>query len=180
VLTEEERKIRRGLTTAKYRVKNIEKIRITTREHWLGNKELILERNRARYIEQRDIHLDRGKVYREQNKDLVLANQKKYAATEKGKAAQTIAKQMRRARVWKADNTLTSFDRFCISEAIELRKLRKELTGINWHIDHIIPVSKGGKTTFDNIQVVPAKWNQSKSNLHNDLYFTKHEVAING
>ena len=33
---------------------------------------------------------------------------------------------------------------------------------------------------FDNIQVVPAKWNQSKSNLHNDLYFTKHEVAING
>ena len=79
-----------------------------------------------------------------------------------------------------ADNTLTELDRFCISEAIELRKLRKELTGVDWRIDHIKPVSKGGMTTYDNIQVVPAKWNQSKSNLHNNLYFTKQEVVLNG
>ena len=150
-----------------------------------------------------------SKKYRGNNPEKVLATKHKYYASEAGKAckireevayklsggraasekrraerplseARSNAKTLHSLRTRESKQELTPFDRFCISEAIGLRKLRKELTGIDWHIDHIKPVSKGGMTTFDNIQVVPAKWNQSKSNLHNDLYFTKHEVAING
>jgi 5-methylcytosine-specific restriction endonuclease McrA len=32
----------------------------------------------------------------------------------------------------------------------------------NWEVDHIIPMSQGGSTTADNLQIVPKKWNQSK------------------
>ena len=39
-------------------------------------------------------------------------------------------------------------------------------TGIKFNVDHTVPISKGGTHTPDNLQVVPAFWNMSKSNLH--------------
>lgn len=35
----------------------------------------------------------------------------------------------------------------------------------SWQIDHIIPISKGGKTTLENIKPVSKKANKSKSDL---------------
>lgn len=172
-------KIRRSLSQAKYRAKNIDKLRIDSHKYWLDNKDLILEKQKVKYAEHKDMYSNRNKVYRDQNKDQILANQKKYASTEKGKVVQRIAKQMRRARVWKADKVLTPFDKFCFLEAIELCKHREVLTKIKWHIDHIVPISKGGSSGYNNIQVVPAKWNQSKSNRNTNLYFTKQEVVLN-
>ena len=150
-----------------------------------------------------------AKKYRENNPEKVLATKRKYYASDAGKAckireeiayklsggrsgnekrrserplseARSNAKTLHSLRTRESKQELAPFDRFCISEAIGLRKLRYNLTGIPWHIDHIIPVSKGGVTAYNNIQVVPAKWNQAKSNLHNNLYFTKHEEVLNG
>ena len=36
--------------------------------------------------------------------------------------------------------------------------------GVGLHIDHIVPVSKGGKTVPSNLQVLCSKCNGSKSN----------------
>lgn len=150
-----------------------------------------------------------AKKYRMNNPKNVLNTKRKYYASEAGKAcklreeaayklsggraasdkkrserpmseARKIAKTMHSLRTRESKKDLSLFDKFCISEAIKLRKLRKDLTNINWHIDHITPVSKGGITKYNNIQVVPAKWNQSKSNLHNELYFTQQKVVTNG
>lgn len=60
------------------------------------------------------------------------------------------------------DKYRKAYDLFVLQEARQLTRQRNELTGVKWHIDHIIPISKGGTHEHTNIQVVPAKWNHSK------------------
>jgi hypothetical protein len=72
-----------------------------------------------------------------------------------------------------ADKHLSELDIFVMSEAIVLAKLRKKLLGTKWHVDHIIPISKGGNNKYDNIQVVPALWNRQKSNKHQEHFFKR-------
>lgn len=76
-------------------------------------------------------------------------------------------RSMRRALYRNASD----FDRFALIEAMKLARLRKKLSGFSWHVDHIVPVSKGGDGSFSNIQVVPAKWNRRKSNKHTKTFF---------
>ena len=72
-----------------------------------------------------------------------------------------------------AEGNLSELDVFVLKEAILLAKLREKMLGTKWHVDHIIPVSKGGASSYDNIQVVPALWNRRKSNKHTGLFFAR-------
>lgn len=53
-------------------------------------------------------------------------------------------------------------------EAHDLRKLRNEITGIEWHVDHVIPL-KGrevcGLHIWSNLAVIPKILNLRKSNI---------------
>ena len=66
---------------------------------------------------------------------------------------------------------MTDFDRFVYKEAYRLRILREKIFNFSWHIDHTIPISKGGTNAYDNIEVVPAIWNMDKSNKHSNRFW---------
>ena len=56
---------------------------------------------------------------------------------------------------------------FLFEEIYHLAKIRREVTGLEWHVDHIIPL-KGrlvcGLHTPDNLQVILGNLNRKKSN----------------
>ncbi|HKY46161.1 MAG TPA: HNH endonuclease [Pyrinomonadaceae bacterium] len=54
------------------------------------------------------------------------------------------------------------FDRFVLAEAEEACKRRAALTGYAWQVDHMIPLSRGGKHAWYNIQAIPQRLNSWK------------------
>lgn len=64
------------------------------------------------------------------------------------------------------EKELNPFEFWVLQEAVSLARLRESMVGGRWHVDHIVPVSKGGDSRPDNLQVVPAIWNRRKSNVH--------------
>ena len=76
-----------------------------------------------------------------------------------------------RAKRRHLEKSLNQHDFWIYEEAVLLSRLREKLLGGQWHVDHIIPVSKGGASTPDNLQVVPAYWNRKKSNKHTERFF---------
>lgn len=52
-------------------------------------------------------------------------------------------------------------------EAHDLRLRRNKITGINWHVDHIIPLNGklvSGLHVWNNLRVIPARLNMEKGN----------------
>lgn len=64
----------------------------------------------------------------------------------------------------------SELDDFVMIEAARLCRLREKLSGVKWHTDHIIPIQGkevSGFHVWNNVQVITAKQNQSKSNFFN-------------
>lgn len=59
------------------------------------------------------------------------------------------------------------FDKFVYDECVDLCKARKKSTGIDWHVDHMIPLHgmiASGLHCALNFQVIPAYVNLAKNN----------------
>jgi hypothetical protein len=119
------------------------------RDHYAANAEKISAKHRA---------------YVSCNKDKILAGKKAYRDANPEKVAYEAA--LRRSTVQrKTPSWLTMDDLWIIKEVYALAKLRTEMTGFKWHVDHIIPLR--GKTVSGlhvptNLQVIPAKVNLKK------------------
>lgn len=90
----------------------------------------------------------------------------RYRATspERARANCKACQHSRRDRNVSWEKELTTL---VVKEASLLCELRKEYTGITWHIDHIIPLKGNvvsGLHVWNNIQVIPAIDNLRKSN----------------
>lgn len=77
------------------------------------------------------------------------------------------AAYQRRRVAAKLNATPSWANEFFISEAYHIAKVRSKATGIKWHVDHIVPLRSKlvcGLHVEHNLQVIPAKLNESKGN----------------
>ena len=61
------------------------------------------------------------------------------------------------------------YESFFVEEAYRLAKLRTKMTGVEWQVDHIVPLTSdlvSGLHVIDNLQVITKTANLSKKNYH--------------
>lgn len=110
----------------------------------------------------------RRKMYRQDKYDKVRSYEASYRQKESAQIKRTAYESTRRATKLSATPIWYSeLDDFILQEMSELCKLREAATGIQYHIDHIIPLTNSqvcGLHWHANLQILPAQENLSKSN----------------
>lgn len=162
-----------------YYLENKEAILISQKTYYQKNKDLIAEKTKI-YASRQEV-IDRKRKYQKEymeiNKDKILESKrrlyhkhrakeaerkKRYHQTEKGKMARKNSKHKRRAI--EKNGSVTS------NQILQLQKNYKtcywcgeSLSGKKVHIDHYVPLSKGGLHTISNLVISCEKCNLSKS-----------------
>ena len=140
-------------------------------------EELAVPRNEKQKESRRRYETSaKGKAARKRH-DAVYAASGRREIAEAKRAEQPVSDARKQVRLRyqlmrrSGEQALSPFDAWVLREAVALARLRKQVCGGEWHVDHIVPVSKGGLCTHDNLQVVPGFWNRTKSNKHTKRFF---------
>lgn len=98
-----------------------------------------------------------------QNREKANINNRKYSRSEKGRISKKYIKEARRANETNAKVNLTdNAKKYIRFLHYQVKKLREY--GFDVHLDHIIPVSKGGLHIPENLRIIPAEDNVRKGN----------------
>ena len=84
----------------------------------------------------------------------------------KNKAKVNAASKAREAGLLKDYKALPENSKAVVRGIYEASQRVSECLGVPFHVDHIVPISKGGTHSPENLQIVPAKWNLQKGNRH--------------
>lgn len=117
----------------------------------------------------------KAKEYYDKKKGSEGFRQKQYNHTKAYREANPgwMASQCAKRRSIKKNATPAWQNEFFVQEAYELANMRTKSTGIEWHVDHIVPLQHKdacGLHTEDNLQVIPAVLNYRKMNYTMDQH----------
>jgi len=140
--------------------------------HYDNNKDLVKNRQKKWREENREKEAERHRSYYLLNKDKKRERDRAYSITKKDKI--TAKHSRRRASIKDAvdpnSNSSVIESRYAASHYL------RDVTGIDWHVDHTEPISRGGKHHEDNLQVVPSSWNSGKCNTHSNRWFEDSDL----
>jgi hypothetical protein len=129
----------------------------------------------------KDCEYQQNLVWRKINKEKWAALLQRYYIKKNGPIIRNMNHTEETRKEWKRhkSNSRCSraklarrYDEFTIftyKEAHELRKMRNKLTGIEWHVDHIIPLKHSlvcGLHVWNNFAVIPKVENLRKGNYY--------------
>jgi hypothetical protein len=177
--TDPARKANKSAQDATYRAKTVSKRQTpearaaaaTNAKHWRERHPEAYRESKRRYYAS-----NKGKACKKRE-DTAFVVTGGRAIAEQKRASKPLTEPRKQARLRYqlarrvGETALSELDAFVLHEAVALARLRNKGCFGKWHVDHILPVSRGGTSAYDNLQVVPAFWNQSKSNRHNGKFF---------
>lgn len=127
-------------------------------------KECIAIERKQKYERNTEKYREANRVQRQRHKDRNLKYSREYRRSDKGRAKKAECQRLRDAGIRKQALSLTDEERQKIDSIyLEAKRIQNE-TGIVMHVDHIIPISKGGKHHPDNLQILSMVENISKGN----------------
>ena len=127
------------------------------------NREQRLEYAKQYYQENREQILEYDKQYRQENREYYKQYCKQWHQENREKVAAKSAKRraLKRESVPEAlADCPEEKDR--VNKIYKLRDLLTRATGVEYHVDHIWPLSKGGPHWSGNLQIITAEENLSK------------------
>jgi hypothetical protein len=108
------------------------------------------------------------RAYRQVNLEAMRERGRMWAKLNPARAneitAQRRAAKVRATPIWARDE----FEQLVMGEAYRLAVMRTDATGVDWHVDHSVPLRSDrvcGLHCAANLQVIPASVNRSKNNL---------------
>ena len=118
----------------------------------------------ARYEANKEKILDRTNNYYHENKDKYVEWNKDWSKNNRAQKRLTgaMSQAARKARLRKQSPELTTDEAQLVRDLYWLAKDLYAVSGQEYHVDHIIPIAKGGLHHPDNLQILPADINQSK------------------
>lgn len=147
----------------KYQIEHREHLKKYLKKWCANNVEYSKEYKKKYYIENighireyRKDNADRNKKRRTENKEWKRQYDKKYRKDNRDERNALAAKREAKKRNQTPD--LTEKEN---QQIINIYKKRRGL-GPDWHVDHILPLSKGGLHHPDNLQIVVKKFNLEK------------------
>lgn len=146
-----------------YYAENQERERTRIHEKYLKNAEHYRAYRRKRYYENPDYEHTMARLWRESNPDRVLENARNWRKNNPDKIK--AHKKARFARKRGNGGSFTSAEILALYEQQNGHcwYCQAEL-GDNYHVDHFIPLSKGGTNDIGNIRLACPSCNQRKSN----------------
>lgn len=160
----------------------IECIKISGKKQRAKHPERGLKAWRKWLESNREVHTQRVKRWQAKNRKKVLLDQKKWRLNNPEKdaakhvrwrqkhpekytalAVASVIKRAKRVPKW-----LTPEDKWLITQFYDVAKLRTKATGIEWEVDHILPlrgVEVSGLHVATNLQVIPKVINRAKRNF---------------
>jgi 5-methylcytosine-specific restriction endonuclease McrA len=161
-----------------YRRKKAEKIKEYQKQYREKNAEQIIENRKKHYVENKEAILEKHREYKKINAEKIKERNKKYQKKyHKNNPEKSFNKTARRrAKIgdqgitkeeWLSVMNSTGWKCFYCDCSLIEKKVRT--------VDHIIPLSRGGKHCVDNLVPCCRKCNSSK---HNKL-FTEWDVITN-
>lgn len=149
---------------------NKENISVQTKSYRDKNKEKILEGKRLYRQNNRDKISAAEKEYYEKNKEYVSQRQRLYALNNPHVQANVHAK--RRSRIGNDKLSSGVFTKLFVNQLGFCNGCHTDLSGNrkSVHIDHIMPLALGGRNIDENVQLLCARCNQTKSAKHPDIW----------